>query len=197
MPRIKNIMSAIMTRVMPRSLLRADLLEPNCLLGPIPQPPLVHLIPLETAVCGGFFDFHVALESPACRLPGGQQGRRITGLHQPRRDEDQELGTSLPRVLRAKELPQNRDIAKKGYLGRVVRHGIVHQSSYGQILPAPHLNLGLGSSGEQARNGEASEDERVGEIQRRDLRHDLESNAPATGDHRSEFQADAEFLEYD
>src|ERR671920_1885801 len=112
-PRVRNSISAMSARVTPRSPRRPDRLVDI-------RPPLMLLIASKGTISlsGVLVDLHVTGPLPVRRLTRGEQGRGIARQHQLRRDQDQQLGTPLPGILRPEELPQNGNVTQDRDLGR-------------------------------------------------------------------------------
>ena len=83
-----------------------------------------------------------------------------------------------------------------GIAGRVVLADVVEQAGDRERLPVAQLDIRFGAPRRERRDPEALERDAVGEVERADLRPDLQSNHVA-GNRRLEVQPDAELLEDD
>ena len=129
----------------------------------------------------------------------GRQRRHLIGVqrpHQPRRDQHHQLRLLGPIRLALEQRADDRQLAENRNRRGVILRDVVEQPGNRERLPVAQLHVGLGASGRQRRNPEARERDAVGEIERADLRPDLQPDH-VPGNRRREVQPDAELLEDD
>src|SRR5688572_5072087 len=101
---------------------------------------------------------------------------RVQRPHEARSDQHHELGLCGPFRLGLEQIPDHGDLAEeRDRRGVVLRH-VVEKSCDGEGLAITQLHIRLRTPGGQSRDPEAAERDAVGEVERADLGHHLESN---------------------
>src|ERR1700687_4974369 len=130
------------------------------------------------------------------RIVGPRRLLRV-GRYAVHRAQDHKFRIALFQALAAKEIPQDRDVAKPRDFVIDVGHPVVHKPSDYKALTVLQLKFSFGFARAKRWHRESGDGQRVGKIQGAHFRSHLQVNIPVRHDHGSELQAHAKFLERD
>src|SRR6202043_2690825 len=88
---------------------------------------------------GGAVDNHLQIVRRDEAVGWCREGS-LDRLYEIRGDDDDELGLAFLETLRAEELAKDRDVADTGYLGDVLRRGVLSQSGEREALATAQLD---------------------------------------------------------